>query len=200
MSIDVAWERIEAWLKAHAQDVFQSLKPPARLPSVKKLETDLGVTLPSDFAASVARHNGQSDDAESGLFPHSDDVLGPEPAWRLLSLKEIKSFWGMMKELAEAGDFVGQTTDPGPGVRSDWWCSGWVPFADNGGGDAICLDMTPATGGRTGQVILFLHAGPDRPVLAGSFEELLTRLADGLESGRYVCDPDEGLIEAVADE
>ena len=73
-------------------------------------------------------------------------------------------------------------------------------MADNGGGDAVCIDTTPAVGGAVGQVILFAHDVADRPVLAGSFGQLLMKLADGLESGRFVFDPDDGLIEADEDE
>jgi len=194
MSVGDAWDRIEAWLKEHARSVRKSLRPGAKPEAVAKLEAALGVSLPADFAASVARHNGQAEEAESGLFPHTD-VLGPEPAWRLLSLAEIKSFWKLMKELVDAGEFAGRPSTPPAGVRSDWWCPGWVPVADNGGGDAVCLDLSPAEGGRVGQVLLFAHDAPDRPLLAESFGAWLTRLAENLEAGRYVYDSDEGLIE-----
>lgn len=199
MDIDAAWDRVEAWLKARAPDMRESLNPPAESEAVAELQAALGLTLPADFVASVGRHNGQSEEAESGLFPHSD-VLGPEPAWRLMSLAEVESFWKQMQELVVGGEFADLSSDPAPGVRSDWWCPGWVPFADNGGGDAVCLDTAPAEGGRAGQVILFSHDAAARPVLAESFAPWLTRLADGLESGRYVYDPDEGLIEPDADE
>jgi cell wall assembly regulator SMI1 len=197
VSVDTAWDRIEAWLKAHARDVRKSLRPPAKPPAVHKVEATIGVRLPPDFVASVGRHNGQSDEAESGLFPHTDDVFGPEPAWRLLPLSEIAAVWGQLKGLYDAGEYAGQATDPSPGVRADRWCPGWVPVADNGGGDHLCLDTTPGEGGRVGQIVVFRHDSPSRPLLAGSFEELLTRLADGVESGRYIFEADEGLVEAT---
>lgn len=196
MGVDTAWDRIEVWLKAHAREVRKSLRPPAKPPAVQKVEAAIGLRLPPDFAASVGLHDGQNDEAESGLFPHTDDVFGPEPAWRLLPLAEIGDTWGQLKGLHDSGEFAGQATVPAPGVRADWWCPGWVPFADNGGGDHLCLDTTPGEGGRIGQVLVFRHDSRSRPLLACSFEELLTRLADGLESERYVFDAAEGLVEA----
>jgi cell wall assembly regulator SMI1 len=174
--------------------VRKSLRPPAKPEAIGKLQAALGVTVPSDFVASVARHNGQSEEAESGLFPHSD-VLGPEPAWRLLSLAEIQSAWVLMKGLIESGEFAGRPSTPPAGVCSDWWHPGWVPVAQNGGGDLVCLDTAPAEGGHAGQVLLFSHDDAVRPILAPSFDVWLTRLAEGMESGRYVYDPVEGLIE-----
>jgi cell wall assembly regulator SMI1 len=118
----------------------------------------------------------------------------------LLSIAEIKSFWKQIKELVDGGEFDDQRSAPASGVRSDWWCPGWVPVADNGGGDAVCLDMAPDDGGAVGRVILFSHDAAERPILAPSFEAWLIQLADNMESGRYVYDPDEGLIELEDDD
>lgn len=197
MGVDAAWAQIESWLKTHAPLVRKSFRPPAKLGAVRQLESSLGVTLPADFISSLAFHNGQGEGAESGLFPHTDDNLGLEPAWRLMSLTEITAAWTQLKVLLDGGEFAGQVSEPAPGVRTDWWCPGWVPIADNGGGDHLCLDTTPGEGGRVGQVVVFRHDARSRPLLAGSFEELLTRVAEGVVSGRYVFDPVEGLVEAT---
>lgn len=194
MSVDASWDRIEAWLKKHAKDILKSLKPGVKSQALKQVETRLSVTLPPDFTASVARYNGQRDEAETGLIPCERGLSGLEPAWRLLSLDEIISTWEEMKVLVDAGEFNDRITDPAPGVRGDWWCTSWVPFADNGGGDSLCLDMSPVEGGNVGQIVLFSHEARGRPLLATSFEELLTRLADELEAGQYIFDADSGLV------
>lgn len=196
MTIESAWNRIESWLKANAKPVMKSLKPAAKPDAIDKLQTALGVTLPPDFVESLGRHNGQTDGEAGGLFPHTDEFLGQEPAWRLLPVTEIQAAWKSMKELVDIGEFCNRPSTPPKGIRTEWWHVGWVPIADNGGGDFVCLDTAPAKGGRAGQVFLFSHDSAERPLFAKSFTEYLMRLADELESGQYVYDEDEGLIEA----
>ncbi len=200
MGVNDSWTRIEAWLAAHARMIRKSLRPPARAGALDKLQAGLGLTLPADFADSVGRHDGQKEDAEHGLLPAPEDELGPSPSFRLLSLAEIAREWAMMKGLQEGGEFAGQTPEPARGVRDDWWNPAWVPIADNGGGDYVCLDLAPAKGGSAGQVIVFFHDMDERPKLARSYAAWLEKLAKGFESGRYVLDEDEGIVEAQDDE
>jgi cell wall assembly regulator SMI1 len=200
MAVNNAWERIEAWLAVHARVVRKSLRPSAREGELEKLQSKLGLGLPADFAESARRHDGQKSDAEHGLFPLSDDALGAMPSCRLLRLTEIRDAWAMMKELHDIGEFAGRKSEPARGVRHDWWHPGWVPIADNGGGDFLCLDLAPGKGGTAGQVIVFFHDLEDRPRLAKSVAAWLGALARGFESGKYVLDDEDGLIEANGDE
>jgi cell wall assembly regulator SMI1 len=57
-----------------------------------------------------------------------------------------------------------------------------VPVASNGGGDALCVDLAPAPGGAVGQVITMSHESGERRRVAGSFAELLRRLAEHYEA------------------
>jgi cell wall assembly regulator SMI1 len=197
MGVPESWKRIETWLKANASPIRKSLRPEAKAGALEELLGKLGLSLPADFIESVRLHDGQKPEAEHGLFPVTDDVLGPLPACRLLPIAEIAREWEQMKQLQEAGNFAGKTTEPAPGVRGDWWNPGWVPIADNGGGDYFCIDLVPDKGGTAGQVIVFYHDMTDRPRLAPSHAKWLEELADGLESGRYVFGEDEGIVEAM---
>jgi cell wall assembly regulator SMI1 len=196
MGVGDSWDRIEAWLVAHAPAIRKSLRPGAKQAAVEKLEAALGATLPADFAGSARRHDGQPEDAEVGLFPVSDEGLGPLPSFRLLPLADARREWVMMKGLLDGGDFAGRQSEPARGVRADWWNVGWVPIADNGGGDYVCLDLAPGKGGTAGQVIVFFHDMPERQRLAKSFAAWMEQLARGLASGRYVLDEDEGIVES----
>jgi cell wall assembly regulator SMI1 len=195
MAVNDAWVRIEAWLSAHAPAVRKSLRPAAREGAVEKLQAKLGMTLPAAFAESVGRHDGQKPDAEHGLFPVADDVLGALPSCRLLSLTEIGREWAMMKQLHDGGEFAARKSEPARGVRDDWWNPSWVPIADNGGGDYFCLDLAPGKGGTAGQVIVFFHDMTDRPRMARSYAAWLEALARGFESGKYVLNEEEGIVE-----
>ncbi len=200
MTVNESWDQIESWLAAHAPTVRESLRPPARAGTLDKLQAKLGLSLPADFANSARLHDGQKEDAEHGLFPIADDVLGAMPSCRLLALTEIGREWKLMKELHDSGEFASRKSKPVRGVRDDWWNPAWVPIADNGGGDYFCLDLAPARGGTAGQVIVFFHDMKDRPKIAKSYANWLEKLAKGFESGQYVLDEDEGIIEARDDE
>jgi cell wall assembly regulator SMI1 len=196
MGVSESWARIETWLAANAPSIRKSLRPAAKDAAVEKLQRKIGATLPTDFAESVRLHDGQKSDAEHGLFPVADDVLGAMPSCRLLSLTEIAREWAMMKELHDGGEFADRKSEPARGVRADWWNPGWVPIADNGGGDYFCVDLAPGKGGAIGQVIFFFHDMDDRPLIAKSYGVWLEKLAKGFPVGKYVLDEDEGIVEA----
>ena len=56
----------------------------------------------------------------------------------------------------------------------------WIPFASDGHGDYLCLDLAPATFGKKGQIISFSHESGKRRLVAESFGEWLRDLADEL--------------------
>jgi cell wall assembly regulator SMI1 len=192
-----SWKRIESWLAAHALTIKKSLRPAATTEALKKLEGKIGALLPAGARASYRIHDGQRSGAENGLFPSmGDDVLGPEPAFRLLSVAEIGREWARMKEVFDSGDFAGRKSKPQRGIRSDWWNPGWVPIADNGAGDFFCIDRAPAAAGQAGQIIVVYNDMPERLRIAASLEEWLAQLADGLLAGAFVwSEDDEDLIK-----
>jgi len=195
MDVVAAWGVIEEWLAADAPSIRKSLRPPGDDARVEKLQKKLKLPLPPDFIASVRVHDGQKSDAEHGPFPAPPDELGSVPSYRLLPLTDSGREWAMMKKLRDQGEFDGRQAKPGRGVRRGWWDAGWVPIADDGGGDYFCLDLAPGKGGTAGQVIVFLHDMDERPLVAKSYAAWLGRLAKGLASGRYVLDEGEGVVE-----
>jgi cell wall assembly regulator SMI1 len=197
MDIDDAWKRIEAWLAANAPAVLPSLLPGASEDKIARLETTLGAQLPADFRESLRRHEGQTEDIESGLFPHSNS-LGPAPAWRLMDFAYVERRWREMNELAKSGEFAGCKARLTSGEETEVWPAGWIPIADDGGGDFACLDLSSAGAGR---VVQFCHDSSVRRVFAPSFGAWLATLAADLEAGKYHFDPDDwGLQEVEEDD
>jgi cell wall assembly regulator SMI1 len=194
MGVGESWARIEARLGENAPAIRKSLRPGVKDGATEKLQTRLGVMLPADFTDSLHIHDGQKADADDGLFPLADDVLGAMPSFRLLPVSEIRREWSMMKELCDLGEFKGRTSRPGRGIGREWWNTGWVPISDNGGGDYFCLDMAPGKGGTAGQVMMFFHDAAERPLLARSFAAWFEKLAKGFASGKYVLDKDDGIV------
>ena len=77
------------------------------------------------------------------------------------------------RSVKKAGDFDDLAAEPDRGVASCWWDESWIPFAANGGGDYFCIDLKPARGGSSGQIVSFKgNAGP-RQITAKSFSAWL---------------------------
>jgi cell wall assembly regulator SMI1 len=135
--------------------------------------------LPADFKASVAIHNGQDIDSGQTLMPLPSE---PEAGYRLMTLDHIATEWQMWMDLIQQGEFAGQESSADEEILADtWWQPGWIPFAENGGGDSFCLDLTPSRFGKVGQIITMNHESSRRELLASSFSEWLAELADKLE-------------------
>src|SRR5207237_6737894 len=137
-----------------------------------------GVQFPDDFLASYQIHDGQGRNAGRSFVP---ERWWHDP-YDLLPLKEIARARSIWKDLLDKGEFRGRKSRPGNGVRSDWWHPGWVPFAGNGSGNFLCIDLAPTDKGRVGQVVEMRHDSRWRRRLAVSFADFLRELAERWET------------------
>ena len=69
-------------------------------------------------------------------------------------------------------------------IQMKKWDSKWIPFGNNGCGNAVCVDLAPSEVGISGQVFLWLQDSGHKWQTA-SFTEFLQMFADDLEAGRY---------------
>ena len=109
-----------------------------------------------------------------------------------MPLAEVVQDWKMMAELLDGGNFSDKEAKPDKGIRKAWWSKGWVPFASDGGGNYYCIDLEPAKGGVSGQVIVFKHDSGDRLLLSPSLAKWLFDFANELDSGSLSFDEEEG--------
>lgn len=152
------WKRLEAWLAAHEPAMLADLGAPATHAELTQFEQPLGLALDADFVNCMRIHNGQKGRA-GGLFD----------GYHYLPIRKILMSWETWRDLSAEGDFDGRVAQVDFGIRETWWCSDWIPFAANGGGDFLCLDMAPGRSGESGQVIQVFHDMPQRVLLASSF-------------------------------
>ena len=145
------WNRIEKALKANSKVKEVVEKGCNGSAEIAACEAELSNTFPPDLRSRYLIHDGQKAEAE-GLFPEGFAELDCE--FVLLPLDEVIKEWNTWNRLHNAGEFKKQTALPDAGIRSDWWNAKWVPFASDGGGDSFCIDLAPAEGGVSGQVIL----------------------------------------------
>ncbi len=174
------WQRIETWLEAHAPEARIGLRPGAAEADIASAEKKLDQTLPEAVRQSYLIHDGQDELAFALVDP-----------WQLFSLKSIIRNWQEMQELAEAGTFEGTEVESSGPVRAQWWNPAWIPFAGNGAGDYLCVDLDPKKTQRSGQVITFWHADNKREVISPGFKKWLKRFSEDLEAGRFVVEEDE---------
>jgi cell wall assembly regulator SMI1 len=181
-AVAVSWVRIHEAFEPKSSAHLKSLAKPAASAAVTKLEALFGVKLPDDFKESLAIHDGQKPGAEVGEFPGfylSDDT----GSYYLMGCKAITRDWKMLRSVKKCGDYDGRKAKPDRGVRDEWWHLLWIPFAANGGGDYLCLDLAPAPRGTCGQVIGVVHDAPGRKILAKSFTEWLQRRTRAISQG-----------------
>ncbi|WP_432833580.1 ankyrin repeat domain-containing protein [Dactylosporangium sp. CA-092794] len=169
-------DEIAAWLAAHDESAASDLAEargatdPAE---IEAAETALGARLPAAFRAYLRLFGGTD-----GLDIAEYDGLPLRGA-----LRSRQS----LERLRTAGTFTDRAPkelSPDNGrVRFTWWHPGWLPFAEDGGGNLYCIDLAPAEHGTPGQVIAWeVHAGPTGPLLP-SIEACLRRHLDRLRSG-----------------
>lgn len=151
------WIRLEQWLAKHDPARLADLRPPAKSGQLADLAATLRLVLPEELVDGLRRHDGQVRKGP-GLFG--------EMAYS--SCVAIATDWGSLTQLANDGDFDDLPNAPDDGIASAWWHAGWIPFASNGAGDHLCIDMAPARGGRQGQIITFQHDHPRRRLIGSS--------------------------------
>jgi cell wall assembly regulator SMI1 len=150
------WRGLEHWLELlWGADALSHLPPPASGESIARFEERIGARMPAEMRAVYAVHDGGAG---------------------LLTLTEVLERWELIGsiERPEGDEDEEEIRTSGP-VRPSWWESKWLPITEDGSGNAHCIDLRPARGGRVGQVIAFYHDGPERLVLASSLFEYLIR-------------------------
>jgi cell wall assembly regulator SMI1 len=105
--------------------------------------------------------------SEGGLSLRTDD---PDAAWELSNIDRMFADWTMFGEIG-----VG-------------WNRAWIPFANDGGGDWLCLDTA-------GQV-LFHSPGAANRLVCRSLSALFATFLDGLAHGEYRYEPFVGIERA----
>lgn len=183
--LEVIIADIAGWLGENAPPAHRELathRGAADPAEVAALETALGQRLPVEVRAYL-RHFGASGGLD--IFEYAG-----------LSVAGMLKTWQGLTTLRDEGAFHGNVPDESRDesmVRTEWWDPGWLPFAQDGGGNLYCVDLAPAEPqGSHGQVIGWeVHGGPCGPS-APSLERFLRNHRDKLLSGRYQYDEYSG--------
>jgi cell wall assembly regulator SMI1 len=172
------WERIEAWLAAHAPYLLRDLRKGATPSTLAKLEAQIQRGLPETVRAFYAIHDGQKSECPKGLF-YSLQFM---PLARVL---EAQRLWAelvdMNDELAHA-----MSSSPSGWIKPVYANALWIPFAHDQSGNHLGIDLDPDAEGSEGQVIVFGRDENRKRLVAQSFEEFIDIFVEQLEAGNVV--------------
>ena len=174
MTIDDTWIAVERLLAEHEPWVLDRLSPGAKRDQVAAAEHEMKLTLPRDLRDSYLRHDGES--LEVWLFGSQsllplDCVL---QAWRDQASLFGRGAYG---EECPVALFPAQ-------ISPALWSPRWVPFAYDGSGGYLHVDLAASAEGSDGQVIQTTSDGAYRWV-APNFREFLVLYLTHLRAGAF---------------
>ncbi len=178
--IENLWSRLETWADANAPDLLSDLNPGATADQVQALESELGLTLPDAFKASLTVHNGENDGWPCKVFVGCGAYLSTlriVEEWR-----QRKQFGEDIEEDPDELIQLDVITVDGP-VRPKMFLTSWVPFLECNGDVFWAMDFSPAAGGTEGQIIEVDWESRSWKVVADSFADFLENFVTALERG-----------------
>ncbi len=181
-NIESLWVRLESWARNNAPEITAELNNGADSEDIEALEAVLGVTLPPNFKASLAIHDGEDDGWPCRVFAEHGAYL---------STTRIVEEWRDRQRHAE--EFA---SDPGEDALDDvvavdgpvqpkLFMPGWVPFMECNGDVFWAIDFSPAPGGTHGQIIEVDWEACSWSVIADSFTAFFDDYVTDLEQGEY---------------
>lgn len=185
--IESAWGRIEAWGQQNAPAMLKDLNTGASDAEVSALEQKLGYAVPEDLRQSLKVHDGECDGWPNKAFAEMGAYLGTERIvheWqqRLAIAEDVTEDNDPQEREAQIKAGVIFVTGP---VRPCLFLKEWIPIIECNGDVFWALDLSPAEGGKPGQLIEVDWEGCSWKVVAASLGEFLSSYASDLEAGKY---------------
>jgi cell wall assembly regulator SMI1 len=195
-----SWKRIEAWLDAHLPPYKHTLRPGLSKKDLAKFEKAVGMPLPEDVRQSLRIHDGQChlpDDVFDALFDETPEkappsLIGVIFGEELLDLESALREWRRWAKVGEENwDEMewSQTSTPEGAVQRCYTTRGWIPLGALTHSDYFGVDLNPGPNGVVGQVVNFGRDEENKYVLATSWAQFLSDVADELEAGNFAVDP-----------
>lgn len=166
-----------------------SLAPGATQASIDAFEAATGLELPEEVRELFRGHDGQTS-ARVGLAA----------GFHFVSLHEAQKLmhdWAATR--AQLGESIKDldracSSQPREAIQRKYSLPGWMPLLRDNEGNAIGVDLQPASEGRFGQVINFGRDEDEKFVLFPSATELMEWLATQLEADQVVLDPHDQVV------
>lgn len=158
-------------------DTETVLNPGASDEQIQMLEEGIGMALPDELKQLYRLTNGQQallrrEPLEPGRY--TAPLFGN---WTFLSTEDALREYRVWQDVIRDGGLDSNewiTTREGHPVARVYWQEGWLPIAEDGGGNAYAVDLKPLRGGTYGQLIIMGPDEDERRVIAASFSEFFT--------------------------
>jgi len=163
------------------EQISDSFNPPATVEEIDSIEQLVGVKLPAQLRELYLYANGQSNEAQTGLWY----------GLPMLSTSEIEREWKAWYELfTEEGmqEFIysDEHSSYKEGyIKPMYMNPKWVPLSNDSGGNHFGIDYDPGPKGTKGQIINFGRDEFVKYVLGDSFDDFLKWYVEQLEAGNY---------------
>jgi cell wall assembly regulator SMI1 len=184
-SVKAAWKRLAKWSAQHLRQDVGPAAAPASSEAIRDFEKAIGAKLPKDVRDSYRVHNGQCAGG-TGI------IYGLEVVPLRESLLHWKNWVSGRRQSVRDGSAADFDEDcssfPHDYVRQVYFDSAWIPLTYDSGGNHIAIDLNPGPKGTRGQVIVFGRDDEFHTVLALSWGQFLTDMADELEAGNFRLD------------
>lgn len=138
-----------------------NLQPGVTDKELDLLQQKLEVKLPEEVQNFYRVYNGQV--WEPGVNPFVRNLV-------LSPIHKIIKDWSFLQEEYDPDDMQPENEKE---IKPFIWNSKWIPIADNGAGDYLCMDMDPTEAGTIGQVLYYWHDWEDRSLDANSLFEFI---------------------------
>lgn len=180
-----AWARLGAFLAEHVPALVADLADAAPEAGIQALADAVGAESAESFAALYGHHDGQHSPTPGLFF-----------GLQFLSFAEAAQEWQRWAEqLRDDPALVADievSAVPEGAVRAVYASDRWVPFASDGAGNHLAIDLAPGPDGTPGQVISFGVDEATRFLLAPSAAAFIDWCAHLCAAGtaEVVPDPD----------
>lgn len=181
--LEQSWKRIEKRIAEHSKYITP-LNPGATEADIAKLEETVEVKLPPDLLHSLKLHNGDRSEQDAVEMRSKGDSDTADNEFKsgvicgleLMPIDRIIGAWQDWRELDDSDDSEYECVPEGS-IQSAYTNPGWIGLAYDAGGNYLGVDLAPGPNGVVGQVINF---GPDentRYVIAQSWSEFISMVA-----------------------
>ncbi|WP_158996615.1 SMI1/KNR4 family protein [Pigmentibacter ruber] len=161
-------------IKKYIPNLDSFLNKGASEEDLNSLEVFIGQKLPESFREFYKIYNGENEKYFGFMFGYG-----------LLSIQEI------IGELEFNKSFINHRSEYEQNIfsyefaviKEKYFFEGWLPFAQDGGGNFLAIDFQPAEKGKLGQIINFGRDEDVMYVIQTNFESILKLLVEKLRNG-----------------
>jgi cell wall assembly regulator SMI1 len=170
------------WLNIYLPEVAADLRPGASEFDLSSFSNELGLTLPEDFLRLYTWHNGQDMKVNTG----------PWYGLSFLSLDRVRKECAMWRKVLQDSPAESLVTlarsiksTPLGFVKEQYANEHWIPFAFDGAGNYLGVDLSPNENGTYGQVINFGRDEDRKIAIAPGVKEFVCWMLKELRSGNF---------------